>query len=87
MPEGPEVKKFADQLASALKNKYIITISARTKKSREWLEKHPNLLHGKKLLDILRDGKDSRKNGPLDLLKVVRTLNSSSLREFLLRLI
>jgi hypothetical protein len=35
----------------------------------------------------LRDGKDSRKNGPLDLLKVVRTLNSSSLREFLLRLI
>ena len=58
MPEGPEVRKFADELASALKNKYIITISARTKKSREWLEKHPNLLHGKKLLDIFAYGKN-----------------------------
>jgi endonuclease VIII len=58
MPEGPEVRKFADELASALKNKYIITISARTKKSREWLDKHPKLLHGRKLLDIFAYGKN-----------------------------
>jgi formamidopyrimidine-DNA glycosylase len=58
MPEGPEVRKFADELASALKDKYIIGISARTKKSREWLDKHPNQLHGKKLLDIFAYGKN-----------------------------
>jgi formamidopyrimidine-DNA glycosylase len=66
MPEGPEVRRYATQLAGALENQPVLQLSARTREARAWLESHPDALqnccveqirsHGKHLYGTLESG-------------------------------
>lgn len=58
MPEGPEVRKYADDLATALVGKRINLISARTKKAKQWLADNENKLVGRKIVSIKSIGKN-----------------------------
>jgi endonuclease-8 len=66
MPEGPEVRRYADQLHQALSGQLLCGIDARTKAAKEWLSQHPGTLlerrvecvrsHGKNLYARLEGG-------------------------------
>lgn len=66
MPEGPEVRRYADLLDVALRDKPLVAVSARTKAAKAWLEAHPDELvgrrvqsvraHGKNLIGLVEDG-------------------------------
>lgn len=58
MPEGPEVRRYADELASALVGKKITEISARTKNARAWLALHRSELIGQKVQSVIAHGKN-----------------------------
>ena len=58
MPEGPEVRRYADDLNSALKGKVITAISARTKDAKQWLIDHPGTLEGKRVERVFSYGKN-----------------------------
>lgn len=58
MPEGPEVRRFADDLARALAGKKILSVSARTKDARAWLTANPQALPGRKILSVTAVGKN-----------------------------
>jgi len=66
MPEGPEVRKYADALDEVLSGRVILSFEARTKVARKWLEKnHERVLsrnvervvsHGKHLIGYIAGG-------------------------------
>lgn len=57
MPEGPEVRRYAVQLASALENQPITHLSARTRAAKAFLSEHPNSFPGRKIERIRSHGK------------------------------
>ena len=57
MPEGPEVRKYADALDSALRARLIITVEARTRDARHWLQEHGDYLVGRRVLRVVSHGK------------------------------
>jgi|688.fasta_scaffold223078_2 endonuclease-8 len=58
MPEGPEVRRYADELASILVPKKIIDVTARTKSAKAWLHEHRSELIGKKVQTVIAHGKN-----------------------------
>jgi len=63
MPEGPEVRRYAVQLAQVLDGEKLVEISARTKAAKAWLGEHPGELvgrrvraHGKNLVGEIEGG-------------------------------
>jgi formamidopyrimidine-DNA glycosylase len=66
MPEGPEVRRFADALNQALGGKPIVSLKARTKTASSWEKEHPGVLlnrriervhsHGKHLVGLIEGG-------------------------------
>ena len=66
MPEGPEVRKYADALDTALTGRAIVSLEARTKDARKWLQENEARLkcrrvervisHGKHLLGYIEGG-------------------------------
>ena len=57
MPEGPEVRRYALQLQSALEGGEILHFSARTKAAKAWLLNHAPLLMGREIIQIRSHGK------------------------------
>lgn len=57
MPEGPEVRRYALQLADALEGGKILHFSARTKAAKAWLLQHVTELTGQKILEVKSHGK------------------------------
>jgi len=57
MPEGPEVRKYADALDKALGDRRIIRLSARTKSAKAWLEANEARLFGKHIERVYSHGK------------------------------
>lgn len=57
MPEGPEVRKYADALNGILNGKVIETIQARTRDARQWLLKNGDRLVGLRILRVISHGK------------------------------
>lgn len=57
MPEGPEVRRYALQLADALDGGEILHFSARTKAAKAWLLEHITELTGQKILEVKSHGK------------------------------
>ncbi len=49
MPEGPEVRKYADALDAVLTNRAITSVEARTREARTWLKENENHLRGKRI--------------------------------------
>ncbi len=58
MPEGPEVRRFADQIDRILADRAIVQLTARTKIAKQWLQTHPNRLQGRKVLRVSSHGKN-----------------------------
>ena len=66
MPEGPEVRKYADALDAVLTGRVIKSLEARTREARAWLKANGSRLqgrrvnrvwsHGKHLLGLIDDG-------------------------------
>ena len=57
MPEGPEVRRYAQQLADVLDGGEILHFSARTKAAKAWLLEHVTALTGQKILEVRSHGK------------------------------
>lgn len=57
MPEGPEVRRYAVQLANALEGETLRHVAARTKSAKAWLQAHPDALIGKRIERIASHGK------------------------------
>jgi endonuclease VIII len=57
MPEGPEVRKYADALDKTLAGRTIKTFSARTRVARKWLEERGDQLHGRLVTRVVSHGK------------------------------
>jgi DNA-formamidopyrimidine glycosylase len=57
MPEGPEVRRFADALNQALTGKPIVSLLARTKTAKAWEKEHPGVLLNKRIERVLSRGK------------------------------
>ena len=57
MPEGPEVRRYAQQLAQVLDGGEILHFSARTKAAKAWLLQHVTELTGQKIFEIRSHGK------------------------------
>ena len=57
MPEGPEVRKFADALDAALTGRRIVSLEARTKDARKWLEENEKRLVGRRVKRVVSHGK------------------------------
>ena len=57
MPEGPEVRKYADALAAALTGRTIVSLEARTKEARKWLQENGPRLVGRKVERVVSHGK------------------------------
>ncbi|HYB97930.1 MAG TPA: DNA-formamidopyrimidine glycosylase family protein [Candidatus Limnocylindrales bacterium] len=57
MPEGPEVRRYADLLAASLTGSAIRKVSARTRQARSWLDEHGESLDGRRLTTICSRGK------------------------------
>lgn len=58
MPEGPEVQRYADILASALINRPLISVMARTQQARAWLADNPQVLVGAVVRRVHARGKN-----------------------------
>lgn len=58
MPEGPEVRRYADALQGALAGKPLTHFSARTRAARRWLEEHPGAFVGRRLERVWAHGKN-----------------------------
>ena len=57
MPEGPEVRKYADALNAALSGRAIVSLQARTKEARKWLHENEQLLIGHRVERVVSHGK------------------------------
>ena len=57
MPEGPEVRKYADALDAALTGRAIISLEARTKDARKWLHENEPRLKGRRIKRVISHGK------------------------------
>jgi endonuclease-8 len=57
MPEGPEVRKYADALHNALSGRPIVSLQARTKEARKWLEDNEPRLIGRRVKRVVSHGK------------------------------
>ena len=57
MPEGPEVRKYADALHSVLSGQAINTIEARTREAKQWLQANGERLIGRRVLRVVSHGK------------------------------
>ncbi len=57
MPEGPEVRRYAVQLANALENQPVTHLSARTRDAKAFLSEHPDLFPGRIIERIRSHGK------------------------------
>ncbi len=57
MPEGPEVRKYADALDAVLTGRVIVSFEARTKDARKWLHDNEHLLIGRRVERVVSHGK------------------------------
>jgi endonuclease VIII len=57
MPEGPEVRKYADALDEVLSGRVILSLEARTKEARKWLEHNERHLIGRRVERVVSHGK------------------------------
>lgn len=57
MPEGPEVRKYADALDAALSGRVIVSLEARTKDARKWLHDNAPRLAGRRVERVVSHGK------------------------------
>jgi formamidopyrimidine-DNA glycosylase len=57
MPEGPEVRRYADALDAALKGHAIVALEARTKEARKWLHDNEQRLRGRRVKRVVSHGK------------------------------
>ena len=57
MPEGPEVRKYADALDEALTGRAIVSLEARTKEARKWLQENEQHLRGRRVERVVSHGK------------------------------
>ena len=57
MPEGPEVRKFADALDAALTGRAIVSFEARTKEARKWLHENEQHIRGRRVERVVSHGK------------------------------
>ena len=57
MPEGPEVRKYADALDAALTGRAIVSLEARTKLARKWLEENGQRITGRRVKRVASHGK------------------------------
>src|SRR5215212_251244 len=57
MPEGPEVRKYADALDAALSGRAIVSLQARTKEARKWLQDNEQRLRGRRVERVVSHGK------------------------------
>jgi formamidopyrimidine-DNA glycosylase len=57
MPEGPEVRKYADALDAALTGRAIVSLDARTKDARKWLHENEPRLKGRRIKRVISHGK------------------------------
>jgi endonuclease-8 len=58
MPEGPEVRRYADQLHKVLSGQPICAIDARTKAAKAWLAQHPSTLLKRRIECVRSHGKN-----------------------------
>jgi endonuclease VIII len=57
MPEGPEVRKYADALDAALTGRAIVSFEARTKDARKWLHENEQRIRGRRVECVVSHGK------------------------------
>ena len=57
MPEGPEVRKYADALDAVLTGRAIVSFEARTKDARKWLHENEQRLIGRRVERVVSHGK------------------------------
>ena len=57
MPEGPEVRKYADALDSALSGRAVVALEARTKEARKWLQENEQSILGRHVERVISHGK------------------------------
>lgn len=57
MPEGPEVRKYADALDAALRGRAIVSLEARTREARKWLHDNESRLIGRRVERVVSHGK------------------------------
>src|SRR5689334_23713729 len=57
MPEGPEVRKYADALDAALSGRAIVSFEARTQDARKWLHENEPRLKGRRIERVVSHGK------------------------------
>lgn len=57
MPEGPEVRKYADALHAVLSRRQITLLEARTRDAREWLKHNESRLIGRRIERVVSHGK------------------------------
>lgn len=57
MPEGPEVRKYADALDAALTGRAIVSLEARTKDARKWLQENEQRIIGRRVERVISHGK------------------------------
>ena len=57
MPEGPEVRKYADALDSVLSGRVIRLLEARTREARDWLKDNSQRLMGQRVERVISHGK------------------------------
>ena len=58
MPEGPEVRRHAAALARVLEGEQIVEFAARTKNARAWIAAHPDIMCGRRVLQVRAHGKN-----------------------------
>ncbi len=57
MPEGPEVRKYADALHAALTGRAIVSLEARTRDARKWLQENEQRIIGRRVERVISHGK------------------------------
>lgn len=57
MPEGPEVRKYADALDSVLSGRKIMSLEARTREAKAWLKTNEERLAGRRVRRVTSHGK------------------------------
>jgi endonuclease VIII len=57
MPEGPEVRKFADALDAVLTGRKLVSLEARTKDAKRWLQENDQRLTGRRVERVVSHGK------------------------------
>ncbi|MFN3597324.1 MAG: DNA-formamidopyrimidine glycosylase family protein [Rubricoccaceae bacterium] len=57
MPEGPEVRRYADALDAALAGRRLTALGARTREAKAWLAAHPDAFPGRSVRRVWAHGK------------------------------